>query len=75
MSRERGVQPVFNGKVTLAAGDVRTDGVGRSEPAHDVPRGHRDERAAHRAAAARGDASTHDAVPAERRAAYRRATR
>ena len=28
VSRERGVKPVFNGKVTLAAGDVRTDGVG-----------------------------------------------
>jgi hypothetical protein len=28
VSREQGVQPVFNGKVTIAAGDVRTDGVG-----------------------------------------------
>ena len=28
VSRERGVKPVFTGKVTLAAGDVRTDGVG-----------------------------------------------
>jgi hypothetical protein len=28
VSRERGVQPVFNGKVTVAAGDVRADGSG-----------------------------------------------
>ena len=28
VSRESGVQPVFNGKVTVASGDVRTDGVG-----------------------------------------------
>jgi hypothetical protein len=28
VSREHGVQPVFNGKVTVAAGDVRDDGVG-----------------------------------------------
>jgi hypothetical protein len=28
VSREHGVQPVFNGKVTIAAGDVRADGVG-----------------------------------------------
>ncbi len=28
VSREYGVQPVFNGKVTLAAGDVRADGSG-----------------------------------------------
>jgi hypothetical protein len=28
VSRDRGTQPVFTGKVTVAAGDVRTDGVG-----------------------------------------------
>ena len=28
VSRESGVQPVFSGKVTVAAGDIRTDGVG-----------------------------------------------
>ncbi len=28
VSRDGRVQPVFNGKVTLAAGDIRTDGVG-----------------------------------------------
>src|SRR5688572_1002196 len=28
VSRERGVQPVFNGKVTVAGGDVRADGTG-----------------------------------------------
>jgi hypothetical protein len=28
VSRDRGIKPVFTGKVTLAAGDVRTDGVG-----------------------------------------------
>jgi outer membrane biosynthesis protein TonB len=28
VSREDGVQPVFNGKVTVAAGDVRSDGTG-----------------------------------------------
>jgi hypothetical protein len=28
VSRESGVQPVFSGKVTVAGGDIRTDGVG-----------------------------------------------
>jgi hypothetical protein len=28
VSRESGVHPVFNGKVTVASGDIRTDGVG-----------------------------------------------
>jgi hypothetical protein len=28
VSRDRGTQPVFTGKVTVAAGDVRTDGIG-----------------------------------------------
>jgi hypothetical protein len=29
VSRERGVYPVFNGKVTVASGDIRSDGLGR----------------------------------------------
>jgi hypothetical protein len=28
VSRDRGVQPVFNGKVTVAGADIRTDGIG-----------------------------------------------
>ena len=58
VSRDRRVRPVFNGKVTLAASDVRTEGPGVLNRRDDVPGRHRNARAAHRVAAARCDIRT-----------------
>ena len=58
VSRDRGVKPVFNGKVTLAARRRAHRRRRLSESTHDVPCRDRDQRAAHRAAAARGDVSS-----------------
>lgn len=39
VSRDRGVQPVFNGKVTVAGADIRTDGIGFANRKQMFPAG------------------------------------